>query len=249
MNTPEKVNNDLSSLLFDYPYSFPYADRDNNDTQLIPTFNFINNLLKSGGSSCGMSPGCTWEKFEITLKEYSELVKELLTKELHHLKEEHPYVPNKLIIDNELNEKFTNEEEWEKNVILKYRGVHEFIEFFGEYEPDLFIENKKHGTIEILGQSGGSKYFGEIKSSVNSSIKGNRVILPFRIKAINKWVDNYENFNKLKWYRPKKTLNFYVTDSWGRNTEIINIFLSHNGYICFETKFIEIKNVHNTNYS
>jgi len=132
LNKVEKITGEIYSLLLDYPYSFPYADKEN-DIRIIPTLNYLNELFTSGGDSGGMSPGCTWERFEISQNEYDELVLKLLNINFENLKENHPYAPQKLIFDEVLNKQHSNKEEWEKYQILKYNGVHEFIQFYGDF--------------------------------------------------------------------------------------------------------------------
>jgi hypothetical protein len=45
---------------------------------LIPPRSVLNSVLRKGSHDAGMSGGCEWERFELTVEEYRELVSELL---------------------------------------------------------------------------------------------------------------------------------------------------------------------------
>lgn len=239
-NESEEVKGSLTSLLLDYPYSFSYTDQIGN-SQLIPSFDYINELLKSGGNDGGMSPGCTWESIHISKEDYIKLTKELTELNLELIKDKHPYAPQKLILDKELNNKFLNNKEWEKEAILKYKGVHEFIEFFGDDKPILYNENIKVGDITIYAQSKGSVYFGKLNYyNKESNIGGRRVLFPRIFKQIKMWEKNYQNLFELKWFRLKKPSKLKVLDSWGRKTELVYFFISDKRFISFKSKFERI---------
>lgn len=239
MNEPEKVNGGLSSLLLDYPYSFPYANQEK-DIRLIPPIDFINELLKSGGNSGGMSPGCTWNGMSISEEEYEKLIQELLKFDYEFNKGRNPYAPKKLILDEELNKKFPKKEEWERQQILKYVGVHEFIEFYDEYEPSLFFKSENYGTIEIFGTAGGPRYFGRLNSSKDIKLLVcKRVKRTNRIDMIHEWIEYDDRFDKIEWYKAEEKLS--VSDSWGRQPKILEAYISDNSFISFKTDFKELK--------
>ncbi len=241
LNSLEKVKKGIDMLLIDYPYSFPYANKDN-DTRLIPPLNYINDLLSSGGDSGGMSPGNTWKSFNISIEEYNDLVKKLLKNDYSKLKDNHPYAPNKLILDKELNEKYPDKEKWEKHQILKYNGVHQFIEFYGDFEPMLYVNNIAIGRIEILGTANGPRYFGKLKTDKNiSSFFNSKAIDAKKIEIINEWIEYEDSFDKINWYFFDNTNSFHVSDSWDRKPEVNKIYLSENNFVSFITDFKEIK--------
>lgn len=63
---PEAVQNSLLVFVYDIPY-FGLCG-------IFPPFRLLNQELRRGGSTGGMSPGATWEPFELLLEEYSDLV-------------------------------------------------------------------------------------------------------------------------------------------------------------------------------
>jgi hypothetical protein len=63
---PEDREASLSVLVYDIPYFGPCG--------IFPPLHIINQYFARGGSQGGMSPGATWEPFEISETEYLELV-------------------------------------------------------------------------------------------------------------------------------------------------------------------------------
>ncbi|MDR6239514.1 hypothetical protein HNQ88_002562 [Aureibacter tunicatorum] len=239
MNESEKVKGDLCSILLDYPYSFPYAFQEK-DIRLIPPIDFINKLLKSEGTSGGMSPGCTWKSMSISEEEYEKLIQKLLEFDFESHTDIYPYAPKRLILDEELNKNFPKKEDWEKQQILKYIGVHEFIEFYDEYKPSLYLNSENYGTIEIFGTTGGPQYFGHLTSSKEiKPLFGNKIINTDKVEMIHEWIKYNEKFSKTEWY--KATEEMSVSDSWGRQPKILEAYISNNSFISFKTDFKEIK--------
>lgn len=240
MDETEKVKGKLYQLLLDYPYSFPYINTEL-DIRIIPSFNVLNELLKDEGSDCGMSPGCIWESFEITKVEYNVLIERLLNLDFEEIKEAHPYAPKKLIIDKELNNKFENPREWEKQHRLKYLGVHEFIQFYDDDKPTLFLEEKEIGDIEILTTAGGAKYFGELTFFKEKLNFQNFIKVDIQKNSFISKMIEYRDLENKKWFKPNDTLAFYITDSWNRKPKVLDIYISENDYIVFRAEFEEIK--------
>ena len=63
---PSNRNEELHRFLLDLPYLMYFG--------VVPSLAVINEFLKSGGGDGGMSPGASWEPFEITEDEYWEIV-------------------------------------------------------------------------------------------------------------------------------------------------------------------------------
>jgi len=64
---PEKRSAELSAFVYDIPYFGACG--------IFPPFHIANEIFQSGGSEGGMSPGATWEPFQLTKDEYDKLVK------------------------------------------------------------------------------------------------------------------------------------------------------------------------------
>ncbi len=75
----------LLDLVLDIPYLMA-------DTGIIPSFAALNEILKGGGNSGGMSPGTKWHPFKISQAEYRELVEMLLSLDLPVERSKHPYL-------------------------------------------------------------------------------------------------------------------------------------------------------------
>jgi hypothetical protein len=63
---PEPAENSLLAFVYDIPYFGACG--------VFPPFRLLNQFLLTGGSSGGMSPGATWEPFELSPEEYRDLV-------------------------------------------------------------------------------------------------------------------------------------------------------------------------------
>jgi len=64
---PEERKEILHRFLLDIPYLLYFG--------VIPSRPAINEVLLSGGGDGGMSPGSSWDPFEISVEEYEEVVK------------------------------------------------------------------------------------------------------------------------------------------------------------------------------
>ena len=63
---PEHRSAELPVLVYDIPYFGACG--------IFPPFHIANEIFLSGGSQGGMSPGATWQPFELSRAEYEELV-------------------------------------------------------------------------------------------------------------------------------------------------------------------------------
>jgi hypothetical protein len=87
--------------LADFVLDIPYLIAENG---VIPPLHIINQVLQTGGSSGGMSPGTTWKAFQIDEPEYHELVQALLHLDIQRAHETHPYIRfDRIVIDMELD--------------------------------------------------------------------------------------------------------------------------------------------------
>ena len=241
MEEEVKVSNELYALLLDYPYSFPYANQEKN-IRIIPSKEVINELLKSGGSHGGMSPGCIWNGFEINDSEYYELVRKLLSLNFEKIIDKHFYAPKKLIIDKELNKAYSSPIEWKKQQTLKYTGVHEFIQFINNEKGQLFLNGEKVGEIEISSFQTGSKYLGKIVNS-NDRLKAlfHKRIEPNNKVLIQSWGSKNRKLLGEEWFRPKWFSRLSIIDSWDVKNKVTKFYLSKNHSVILRLNFKEIK--------
>lgn len=65
------TENSLLAFVYDIPYFGACG--------VFPPFHLLNQLLRRGGSQGGMSPGATWEPFELSPEEYRDLVEAVRT--------------------------------------------------------------------------------------------------------------------------------------------------------------------------
>jgi hypothetical protein len=87
---------------------------------IVPPFHVLNEVLQEGGSNGGMSPGTSWQPFEISDVEYQELVEGLLKLDIAEARNNHPYVRfERVIVDKSLNEE-TTYADWMLAVNAKY---------------------------------------------------------------------------------------------------------------------------------
>lgn len=63
---PERRSAELSVLVYDIPYFGACG--------IFPPLHIANEIFRSGGSEGGMSPGATWQPFEISSEEYESLI-------------------------------------------------------------------------------------------------------------------------------------------------------------------------------
>ena len=66
---PEPRSADLAVFVYDVPFFAACG--------IFPPLHIANEIFQSGGSAGGMSPGATWQPFQISLDEYDELVQEV----------------------------------------------------------------------------------------------------------------------------------------------------------------------------
>jgi hypothetical protein len=94
----------LTELLFDIPHlAHPLRV-----FKVIPPFHILNEILISGISEAGMSGGCQWSPFQISEKEYDELVEDLLA------------LPEAGLSVNVELQNSRNLKEWNRRVLGKY---------------------------------------------------------------------------------------------------------------------------------
>ena len=88
---PEPREAPLWAFLFDIPY-FPACD-------VFPPRHILNSRLRSGGGDGGMSPGASWEPFEISNEEYAEILPKVLNPDQDMLRRFARYPERKFEID------------------------------------------------------------------------------------------------------------------------------------------------------
>lgn len=62
---PERRSAELAVFVYDIPYFGACG--------IFPPFHIINEIFQFGGAQGGMSPGATWQPFQLSQKEYKKL--------------------------------------------------------------------------------------------------------------------------------------------------------------------------------
>lgn len=88
---PEAREAPLSAFLFDIPNLGACG--------VFPPLHLLNQRLRSGGGDGGMSPGASWEPFEITEAEYKAILNQVLNPDLKQLKHFSRYSWQRFILD------------------------------------------------------------------------------------------------------------------------------------------------------
>ena len=92
---PESRKAPLHVLVYDVPYLAACG--------VFPPMHLLNEWFMGGGSQGGMSPGATWEPFEIPQEEYSELVSVLTQLDPKALGTDARYTLVKYVFDPEFD--------------------------------------------------------------------------------------------------------------------------------------------------
>jgi len=111
---PEPRDAPLSVFLFDVPYLGACG--------VFPPLHLLNWLLRRGGGDGGMSPGASWEPFEISPAEYEAVVAQVLSPDRRVLESEARYFWQEFVLDHEFDQDadwFT----WTKRVCAKHRAA------------------------------------------------------------------------------------------------------------------------------
>jgi hypothetical protein len=100
---PEPVSAPFQIFVYDVPYL--------SVCNVFPPLHILNQILESGGSEGGMSPGATWKPFRISLKDYEEVLPLVLKPNRSELKMHARYPEQQLFIDPEFDH-FDDHLEW-----------------------------------------------------------------------------------------------------------------------------------------
>ena len=111
---PEPRTASLIAFVYDIPYFAACG--------VFPPLKFANEKFRSGGSQGGMSPGATWEPFEVSENEYKELIKLVQTTNPESLSKQARYIFDKFIFDHDFDE-VLDYENWLFKVCEKHRDA------------------------------------------------------------------------------------------------------------------------------
>lgn len=122
----------LHELLFDAPFSFSANHPRKPGVVFMPPVEILNQMLMTGGGEEGFEgSGINWDPLSISSEEYDDLCFNLSQLDLQSIQENYMFCPSRIIIDEELNEKFKHSREWEKAILFKYVGLslpsHQFV--------------------------------------------------------------------------------------------------------------------------
>ena len=239
MGPSQKREGDLFELVLDFPLSFLPGPNSNGKAKVLVSYSVLNEWLKKGGGDGGMSPGATWLPFEISENDYKNLVEKLQSLNYEQVKDKHPYFPEELIVDFELNSNFLDPDEWEKQYCLKYRGVSWFMQFLRERKYPLFFNKKLIGNIEFRGGAIGSHFRGKFLEADNIKI------LDY-CKTTSLSNDNlsgfrFSNYPELNWFEFKREKRLEIIDRWGYTQKIIKMYLSDRLDVAIKPTFKRIE--------
>lgn len=87
---------------------------------ILPPLHIINQIFRSGGSEGGMSPGATWQSFEISENEYKTLVHDVLNTDMEDIAPYARYSDVKFKIDTSFDH-IQNHLDWMSESCAKHR--------------------------------------------------------------------------------------------------------------------------------
>ncbi len=111
-NKPEKKEGTLLDLVYDIPYLDAVG--------ILPPLHLLNERLRTGGGDGGMSPGASWEPFEISAADYETLCQALEETSLEELQQRGHGVYVKLRRAPEFDH-HRKQGHWMQAVVAKYR--------------------------------------------------------------------------------------------------------------------------------
>ncbi|HRF45714.1 MAG TPA: hypothetical protein PLD30_16010 [Candidatus Competibacteraceae bacterium] len=109
---PEHRSTELPVLVYDIPYFGACG--------IFPPFHIANEFFRSGGSQGGMSPGATWQPFQLSQAEYEELVQVIKSLDPKSLGDRARYTLVKFEFDNSFDH-IQGLESWLMAVCGKHR--------------------------------------------------------------------------------------------------------------------------------
>jgi len=110
---PVAWTNSLLGFVYDVPYFGPCG--------IFPPFHLLNDLLRRGGSQGGMSPGVTWEPFELSRQEYDVLVAAVRSSEVELLRSRTRYAFLRFKFDSSFDH-LTDYFQWLETVCKEHRA-------------------------------------------------------------------------------------------------------------------------------
>ena len=119
------------------------------------------------------------------------------------------------------------------------------MQFYGDESFPLFCGKDTLGQVSIHSSNWQSIYQGTVATNQNLTETLECEIVP--ITQVESVAQLYQGWQNVTWYKPKAELKLFIADSWGRKPSIIQLFLSSDNHLVFQTKFIEIKPTLNQN--
>lgn len=112
---PEKKEGPLIDLIYDIPYLDVCG--------ILPPLHLLNERLLSGGGDGGMSPGASWEPFEVSQAEYDALCRQIEDTPLEELQQRGHAVHATLQRDPEIEHHRTHKA-WMRAAVAKHRDAY-----------------------------------------------------------------------------------------------------------------------------
>jgi hypothetical protein len=101
-----------------FVYDVPYLDA----CGIFPPLHILNIILRSGGGDGGMSPGASWEPFEIMDQEYRQILPAILHTDSDELRKQARFAGIPMQIDSDFDH-IQDRFEWMQAVCNKHRDL------------------------------------------------------------------------------------------------------------------------------
>jgi hypothetical protein len=102
-----------------FVYDVPYLDA----CGIFPPLHILNAMLRSGGGDGGMSPGSSWQPFEISEEEYRQALPSIFQPNLDELREKVRFSGIPIQIDSDFDH-IQDRFEWMQAVCIRHRDQH-----------------------------------------------------------------------------------------------------------------------------
>lgn len=228
----------LHELLFDAPFSFSANHPSKPGVVFMPPVEVLNQMLMTGGGEEGFEGnGINWDPLSISSEEYYDLCFDLSQVYLQPIQENYMFCPSRIIIDEELNEKFKHSREWEKAILFKYVGLslpsHQFVLLEETYS--IFCDGLNMGEVYFNSFRYQKFWIGGMEShdiAIFESLELIKVdirayLAPFLISF----------FKNELWYKVTLKNVITITNHWGQKQRVNDFLVSESSSVVLKVDF------------